>query len=126
MIWPFNPSYGIIACEDILDAEELKTFIRLHEDMSNLIIKSPRRAAETVAEVVGLVESDFVLEVIKLSPHYCASLPREYIQSTLKFVPVMLELGYLSKPLSEEDVFYTGIIKEIHQENNHYSRALKT
>jgi NitT/TauT family transport system substrate-binding protein len=125
MIWPYNPSYGIIAQTDLIDTKELKTFIELHEEMSNHIIKSPQKAAETVAGFVGMIEPEFVHEVIKLSPHYCAALPPEYIQSTLDFVPVMQEHGYLTKNLTKKDIFHTSLIEEVHTEGNHYSSALK-
>ncbi|MFQ5800797.1 MAG: ABC transporter substrate-binding protein [Candidatus Hydrothermarchaeales archaeon] len=123
-IWPFNPSYGIIAREDFLDEKSLKVFVGVHEDASNLIINAPRKAAETAAKVLGFVDNAFALEAIKLSPRYCAALPPEYIKTTMDFVPVMLELGYLSKPLSKKDIFNTDIIEEIHPETSHYTEPI--
>jgi NitT/TauT family transport system substrate-binding protein len=36
-IWPFNPSYGIIAREDFLDEHVLEIFIKSHEEANNFI-----------------------------------------------------------------------------------------
>jgi NitT/TauT family transport system substrate-binding protein len=122
--WPFNPSYGIIAREDFLEEESLKVFLELHEEANNHMINSPRETAETVANVSGFIDSNFALEVMSLSPRYCAALPKEYIQSTMDFVPVMLDLGYLSKPLKMSEIFYTPLIEEVHTMDDHYNRPL--
>ena len=124
-LWRFNPSYGIIAREEFLDSEALRVFLEVHEEASNLLISQPRKAAEVAAKVLGFVDTDFALAAISLSPRYCAALPREYVESTMRFVPVMLELGYLPKPLSEKDIFYYEIIEEVHPEGHHYDEGLK-
>jgi NitT/TauT family transport system substrate-binding protein len=124
-LWPFNPSYGIIAREDFLDSKALRLFLEVHEEASNLIINRPRKAAEVAASVLGFVDSDFALAAMKLSPRFCAALPREYIEATMRFVPVMLELGYLSKQLTETDIFYCEVIEEVHPEGHHYSEKIK-
>ncbi|WP_456475665.1 ABC transporter substrate-binding protein [Candidatus Pyrohabitans sp.] len=124
-LWRFNPSYGIVAREDFLDSKELRLFLEVHEEANNLIITQPRKAAEVAALVLGFVDSDFALEAIKLSPRYCAALPREYVESTMRFVPVMLELGYLERELREAEIFYPEIIQEVHQEGHHYGEGLR-
>jgi NitT/TauT family transport system substrate-binding protein len=118
-IWPFNPSYGIIAREEFISEEALNVFLGIHEDACNVTINNPRRTAEIAADVLGFVSSDFALKVIRLSPRYCASLPPDYIDSTMDFVPVMLDLGYLSEPL------VMGDIEEIHPKKDHYHAPLK-
>jgi NitT/TauT family transport system substrate-binding protein len=70
--------------------------------------------------VVGLVDEDFVLQVYRVSPRYCASLPREYIDSTLAFLPVLKKLGYISRMLREEDIFNLSFIRKIHPQTPHY------
>ena len=124
-LWPFNPSYGIISREDFLDSEALRILLEVHEEASNLIINRPREAAEVAASVLGFVDSGFALAAMKLSPRYCAALPGEYIEATMRFVPVMRELGYLSKLLKKEDIFYCEVIKEVHPEEHHYNKKLK-
>jgi len=123
-LWPFNPSYGIIARVGLLDEQVLKVFLQVHEEATRLISTSPEKAAEAAAALLGFIDAEFALEAMRLSPRYCAALPRAYIQSTLAFVPVMLELGYLSRALGEEDVFHTRAISELHVEGDHYAPAL--
>jgi NitT/TauT family transport system substrate-binding protein len=99
----------------------LEGFLKLHEEACNLIRRKPRKAAETVAKAIGIVDKNFILEVFKVSPKYCASLPKEYVDSTLAFVPVLQKMGYISKPLSKVDIFRTDIIERIHKEKPHYN-----
>ena len=95
-------------------------FLKAHEDASNLIRTQPEKAAEIVLKEVELVSKDFVLKAYNVSPNYCASIPKEYIESTLKFIPVLNELGYMQGNLKQEDIFNTQFIKKVHPEPTHY------
>ena len=121
-LWPWNPSYGIIVSLDLLQKEPrlVEGFLQLHEDASNLIRDHPDRAAGLVSELVQVVDIDFVKQTYAISPKYCASLPREYIVSSMAFVPVLRNLGYIKKHLKEDAVFNTSIIQKIHFEGSHY------
>ncbi|MCL7414690.1 MAG: ABC transporter substrate-binding protein [ANME-2 cluster archaeon] len=121
-LWPWNPSYGIIVSRDLLTglAGLVEDFLRLHEDASNLIRDEPGRAARLVAEMIEVVDEDFIREVYPISPRYCAALPREYIESTMAFVPVLKGLGYIERELEEADIFDTSLIETIHDGENHY------
>jgi NitT/TauT family transport system substrate-binding protein len=121
-LWPWNPSYGIIVSLDLLQKEPrlVEDFLQLHEDASNLIRDHPDRAAGLVSELVHVVDIDFVKQTYAISPKYCASLPREYIVSSMAFVPVLRNLGYIKKHLKEYAVFNTSIIQKIHFEGSHY------
>jgi len=123
VMWPQNPSYGIVATLKMIKncPETLEDVLRLHEEACNLIRREPHKAAEIAAEATGMVDKDFVLEVFKVSPKYCASLPEEYVESTLAFVPVLQRMRYISKPLSKADIFQTDIIERIHVEKPHYN-----
>ncbi|WXG46796.1 MAG: ABC transporter substrate-binding protein [Candidatus Atabeyarchaeum deiterrae] len=123
VMWPYNPSYGIVATSETIrnSSKMLEDFLLLHEEASNLIREKPEEAARMASKAIGIVSKDFLLEVFKVSPKYCASLPEEYVKSTLSFVPVLKEMGYISKPLSKSDVFQTEIIDRIHKEKPHYS-----
>ena len=57
-----------------------------------------------------VIDEDFAREVFRISPKYCASLPDEYIDSALAFLPALLEMGYLARDLMKEEVFYTRAI----------------
>ena len=121
-MWPFNPSYGIIASERLIQDQgpDLEGFIRLHEDACNLIRERPEWAAELVHGATGIIEEDFALEVFGISPKYCASLPVEYIGSSMAFVPVLMDMGYITRPLDNDEVFYTRAIEEVHPARDHY------
>lgn len=126
LIWPCNPSYGIVVAESLLDSPDLiQRFIELHERACNLIINEPRSAARAVSAQVKVVDEEFVLEVFSVSPRYCAALPSEYITSTMDFIPVLKRMGYLERDLTVEDVFDLGYIQSAHPEQHHYSEPLQ-
>jgi NitT/TauT family transport system substrate-binding protein len=122
ILWPHNPSYGIVTTSGMIErsSDVLRSFLILHEDACNLIRERPSDAAEIVSKAVGIMEEKFLLQVYKVSPKYCASLPNEYIKSTMDFVPVLRKMGYISKELEEKDVFHRAIIEGIHTEPPHY------
>lgn len=120
--WPFNPSYGIIATERLIQESPslLEDFLKLHEDACNLLRVHPLKAARRVASVMKVIDEDFAREVFRISPKYCASLPDEYIDSALAFLPVLREMGYLARDLTKEEVFYTRAIEKVHKGKHHY------
>ncbi len=123
--WPFNPSYGIIATERLIHdcPSVLENFLKGHEEACSLLREKPKEAAKLVHSAIKIIEEDFALEVVQISPKYCASLPSKYIDSAMAFVPVLLEMGYISRDLTKEDVFDTKVIEKIHPERHHYSKA---
>ncbi len=124
-LWPFNPSYGIVVREDQLAREDLLSrFLAAHEEASELIRRDPRSCAATVARSTGMVDRDFVLEAYRISPKYCASLPPEYIASTLKFVGTLRALGYISRSMGREEIFETSLIGRVHPGEHHYRAGI--
>lgn len=121
-LWPFNPSYGIIVSHELLRDRRglVEDFLRLHEDASNLIRDEPGRAAQVVSDLVEVVDSDFIMQTYRVSPRYCAGLPREYIDSAMAFVPVLRNLGYVENELDESDVFDRTVIEKVHPGEHHY------
>ena len=69
---------------------------------------------------MGIVDKKFVLETYKISPRYCAKIPDKYIESTMKFIPVLKDLGYMTNNLSVKDIFNLKFIDETHAEEAHY------
>ncbi|MDP6180907.1 MAG: hypothetical protein QGG48_13560, partial [Desulfatiglandales bacterium] len=121
-LWPFNPSYGIVIEEAMLEEEGiLEQFLMLHEKACNLIINGPLEAAGVLADEARVVDEEFVLKILSVSPRYCASLPKEYIDSSMAFIPVLQQMGYLSRGLSENEIFEFSIIKKVHPDPHHYS-----
>jgi len=121
-LWPFNPSYGIVVRENLLDDTELlKIFLQTHEQACNFLREKPQDAAELLAKESKAVNRNFILNTLSISPKYCASLPSEYIASTMEFVPVLKEMGYLKQSLRQEDIFNLSFIQAIHPEPHHYN-----
>lgn len=120
-LWPYNPSYGIVVKEELIekDTDFILNFLNAHEDACNLIRTQSDVAADIVLKEMG-VSKEFVLNTFKISPRYCASLPEEYIESTLKFIPVLHELEYMQNSLNRDDIFKTEYVEEIHPEPAHY------
>ncbi|WP_048190723.1 ABC transporter substrate-binding protein [Methanobacterium sp. SMA-27] len=121
-IWPYNPSYGIVVQEDLIfnSPEYITSFLKAHEDASNLIRNLPGTAAEIAANEMGIVNKKFVLETYNISPRYCAKVPDDYIKSTMEFIPVLKELGYMNHDLKVGDIFNLRFIEKTHKEDAHY------
>jgi NitT/TauT family transport system substrate-binding protein len=120
--WSLNPSYGIIATQRLIQESPslLEDFLKLHEDACNLLREHPDKAARLVHSGLKIIDKDFAREVFRVSPKYCASLPDEYIDCALAFLPAMREMGYLARDLTKEEVFYTRAIEKVHKERHHY------
>ena len=122
VMWPYNPSYGIVATERLIEdsTQFLEEFLRRHEEACNFIRMRPKEAAEKVAGGWGVIDPEFALEVFKISPKYCASLPERYIASTVAFAALLTETGDIPRELDEEEVFDTRAITRVHLERDHY------
>lgn len=126
LLWPYNPSYGITIRENILNEklEFVEEFLKIHEDTCNMIREFPEKSSKIASAELGLENNSFALETFKVSPKYCASLPAEYIDSTMKFLPLLKDLGYLDSDLKVKDIFYKDLIDNIHKEPPHYEIPL--
>jgi len=123
-LWPFNPSYGLVVRQDMLGQRTLlERLVELHEQACNLIRLNPDEAADTVAGTVKVVDAAFVREVFEVSSRYCASLPPQYIDATMAFVPALKEMGYIQHDLTEDTVFDKSFIAAVHPGPHHYSAA---
>ena len=121
LLWPFNPSYGIIVHAAMLKEQGfLEGFIGLHEKACTSIREQPLEAARIVSQAVKVVDAEFVQNVFAISPHYCAALPQPYRAATMAFVPVLRELGYIDRELSEQEVFDQSFIGQVHAGPHHY------
>jgi NitT/TauT family transport system substrate-binding protein len=124
--WPNNPSYGIVADRGFLERETkaVERFLQLHEDATTFIRVRTREAARQIAEFVGVVDEDFVLDTLMVSPKYCARLSEDYIASTMRFVPVLKMMGYIKSDISRERIFSPGLIRKVHPEKDHYNDGI--
>ncbi len=121
-LWTYNPSYGIVVKEELIHEkpEFILDFLKAHENACNLIRLYPKEAADVALKEVEVVDNDFVLDTYNMSPKYCASIPKKYIESTLKFIPVLQNLGYMHHDLKQEDIFDLRFIEKVHHEDPHY------
>ncbi|NOY65182.1 MAG: ABC transporter substrate-binding protein [Nitrospirae bacterium] len=126
-LWSDNPSYGILVRRRLLKEyrDHIKEFLLLHERASWLIRNKPVDVAASVADLLRLVDKKFVLETIRISPHYCADITDGYINCTMKLTERMKSLGYIEGEFKETDIFDLEIIREIHPEPAHYRDAIK-
>jgi len=121
-LWPYNPSYGIVVQKELISnsGDFIISFLKAHEDASNLIRNEPEIAAEIASQEMGVVDKKFVLDTYKISPRYCAKIPDKYIESTMKFIPVLKDLGYMENDLNVEDIFNLKFIDKAHPQKEHY------
>lgn len=122
MLWPYNPSYGILAGRDFLKERRdlVELFLELHEAATYFLREDPAGAAELISGYVGFVDSDFVLDTLQLSPKYCAQLTDNYIAASMEFVKVLNSLGYISREITREEIFDVSLIRKIHPVGDHY------
>ena len=121
-LWPCNPSYGIVARSEFMERERgaVKKFLVIHEEAAEMLRKTPDEASHVIAGYVKVVDKSFVLDTLGVSPKYCAALTDEYMASTMEFVRVLKRLGYISRPLSADEIFDRSIIDTVHPEKSHY------
>jgi len=123
-LWPDNPSCGIVATRSFLDGRRplLEKFLRLHEEATEVFRTDPAAAARDIAAHVGIIDPEFVLETLQVSPRYCAQLTREYVAATLSLSQALARLGSIGRALAEGEIFDRGLIDAIHPEPDHYRR----
>jgi len=124
-LWPFNPSYGIVVMQEMLEkCDLLARFLAAHEEACEWIRHDPAACARIVAGTTGMVDEAFVLETYRISPKYCAALPPEYIASTMKFTRTLHALGYISREVGESECFERSLIEAVHKGPHHYSAGI--
>jgi len=125
-LWPNNPSYGIVADRAFLHREReiVARFLELHEEATAFIRQSPRQASRMIADFVTIVDEQFVFDTLAVSPKYCASLSRPYVESSMQFVAVLRRLGYIQQDIDEDRIFSREIIDAVHPEKDHYNDGI--
>lgn len=120
-LWPNNPSYGIVAREELFDSPDIiMKFLEMHERACNFIREKPAEASKIVAGLTEIVDPEFVQEAYRISPKYCSALSPEYVASTMRFVDVLRRMGYISRPVREEEIFDFRFIRKAHPGPPHY------
>jgi NitT/TauT family transport system substrate-binding protein len=121
-LWPNNPSYGIVVRKAFLREQRglVLEFLDAHEKAEALLRGDPAGAAVDIADQVGIIDADFVLETLRVSPKYCAALSKDYVASTMDFMRALLRLGYIRKELTSGEIFDRSLIDEVHPGPDHY------
>ncbi|MFX0020322.1 MAG: ABC transporter substrate-binding protein [Promethearchaeota archaeon] len=121
-LWPNNPSYGIFFHLNFIKNQPqlIIKFLEYHKNASYLLRTSQSLAAEKIAKSFEIIDKSYAESVLKISPKYCVSLSKEYINTTMEFVNKLHELGYIKKKLKKSDIFLTEFVQKIHPEENHY------
>lgn len=128
LLWPDNPSYGIVVREDFLEKSPdlVRDFLRVHETATQILRGEPERAAWEIADLLRIVDSEFVADTLAISPRYCAALTPAYVECTMKLAKRQYELGYLERQVSVEEIFEMSLIRDIHPEPAHYYPGQQT
>ena len=123
LLWPNNPSYGIIAEQTFLhnSGEILEQFLLQHEIATSVLRDKQLEAAGIISRFVGFVEEELVLTALKISPKYCAKVTGGYISATMAFVRAMRSMGYIRRQIAAHEIFDTSLIDKIHPEEDHYT-----
>ncbi len=125
-LWPDNPSYGILVDKGLLERyrDAVRMFLQLHEKASWLLRKETAEVASAISGLLGMVDRDFVLGTLGISPHYCATLTEAYIECTMRLGARMRELGYIKRLPTVEEIFDLSLVEEIHPEDDHYRETI--
>ena len=121
-LWPNNPSYGIVVRTAFLREHRglVRQLLIAHEVAESILRNEPLGAARDIAGHLAIIDADFVLETLQVSPKYCAALSNDYIASTMDFMRALLRLGYIQKELSRDEIFDRTLIDEVHPGPDHY------
>lgn len=127
MLWPENPSYGIVAGRNFLQdhSEIVRRFLLIHEETEALLRNDPRGASRMIAKETGVVDDEFVLETLRVSPRYCAQLTEGYMASALRFIGPLKRLGLITRDVSAEEIFDLSVIRAVHPEKDHYGDGIR-
>ena len=123
-LWPNNPSYGIFALSNFIKNHPklIIKFLNHHKKASYLLRNSQSLAAEKISKSFEIIDKNYAESVLKISPKYCISLSEEYVNTTMDFVKILYELGYIKKKISINDIFITNFVQKVHPEKDHYSK----
>lgn len=123
---PDNPSYGILAHDLFLKqhADLAKGFLELHEEATAFIRNRPGDAAKIIAQYIGFIDEEFVMDALRISPKYCAQLTDAYIRSTMEFAVVLKRLGYVNRMIAPDEIFDASLIRGLHTAHDHYGDGI--
>ena len=121
-LWPGNPSCGIVATRAFLEGRRSLAgrFLELHEEAAELFRCDPAAAAREIAAHVGVVDAEFVLETLQVSPRYCAQLTDGFVAVTMALAQVLRRQGAIGRDVAEREIFDRSLIDAVHPGPDHY------
>ncbi len=122
LLWPHNPSYGILVRDEVLLAnrESIRDFLVSHKRAAEVLRLETAAVSQVIAQILGVVDEEFVFSTLNVSPRYCAALTDEYILCTMKLTERLRDLGYIERSVRENEIFDLSLIREVHPEPDHY------
>lgn len=123
-LWPNNPSYGIFFHSNFIKSHPklIIKFLNHHKKASYLLKNSQSLAAEKISKSFEIIDKNYAESVLKISPKYCIALSEEFVNTTMDFVKILYELGYIKKKIPVNDIFITSFVQKVHPEKDHYSK----
>lgn len=122
LVWPQNPSYGIVVHPSYMPAglPFMMKFLVLHLKAAELMRTMPSAVAKIISKNHDGIEEKFVLDVLALSPRYCIMISDEFLKSSMELVAAMHGLDLIPAALSQADIFDLNLISKIHPKKDHY------
>ena len=122
---PNNPSYGIFIHENIINnnPELVKIFLKHHKKASELLREDKSKSAEIICQTMDVLNhnTQYVRDVLKISPKYCIALSEGYLKSSEGFINTLHRLGYIKEKLKIEEICNFEFLNEVHPEDDHYN-----
>ncbi|UCG78391.1 MAG: ABC transporter substrate-binding protein [Nitrospirota bacterium] len=122
LLWPYNPSYGILVREEIMveQIEDIIEFLKCHKSASELLRTEMGPVSRDISSYIKIVDKDFVMEALKISPHYCIAITDEYIDCSMRLAARLKDLGYIERDVERAEIFDLSLVNKIHPEPDHY------
>jgi len=117
-----NPSYGIFFHEKLIEKspELVFLFLTYHKKASILLRDNPSEASKIICGNIKILNNEYVNSILEISPKYCIALSEGYINSTMKFVESLFNLGYIKRICKIEEIFDIQFVNQLHPEKEHY------
>jgi len=122
---PNNPSYGIFFHEKIIEnnPEIVRIFLKHHKKASTLLRENKTKSAEIICQTMDVLNDNtqYVQDVLKISPKYCIALSDGYLKSSEGFINTLHRLGYIKERLNVKEICNFEFLNDIHPEDHHYT-----
>ena len=121
-LWPNNPSYGVLFSNTLIKKSPkiITTFLEHHKQAEELLRDNPQEAAQRIAQTFKIVDAEYVMQILAISPKYCIVLDDRFVDATMGLQDQMVNLGYLAHPHTVDEIFDFRFVKKVHPEPAHF------